>query len=153
VILLFSTNNNNDNNNNNKSKETMTITTYHCICTEVAIATKSSLTELPKRRHDGAFICNMEGACTLNSAVSVENTPSILKLEDGFEKRYAVKCARCELLFAYQLDVCHFEETKSETGRRKDVVYVLPGGLMTTEEMLEGRRMDGEIEIKVGSGA
>lgn len=127
----------------------MVTTTYHCLCTEIAFASTSQLSDLPKRTHDGSFICNIETSCILNHAVSAEETPTILKLEDGFEKRYAVKCARCGLLFAYQLDLSQLEETKTESGRRKDVMYVLPGGLMTTEEMSEGKKMEGEIEVEV----
>lgn len=89
----------------------------------------------------------------LNSAVSVEETPTVLKMEDGFEKRYAVKCVRCGTLFAYQLDLSQFEEIKAESGRRKDLIYVIPGGLMTTEEMVEGKRMEREIEVGVAMAA
>lgn len=125
----------------------MAATTYHCICTEVTLATTKSLTDLPKRQSDGSSICNLEDSCILNSAVSAEDTPTVLKLEDGFEKRYALRCARCGLLFAYQLDLSQFEDTKAQSGRRKDLVFVLPGGLMTTEEMSEGKKMERVIEV------
>lgn len=76
--------------------------------------------------------------------------PAVLKLEDGFEKRYAIKCGRCGLIFAYQLDLCQFEESKNESGRREDLLFVIPGGVLSTEEMVDGKRMDGEIEVEVG---
>ncbi|KJX99463.1 hypothetical protein TI39_contig357g00022 [Zymoseptoria brevis] len=125
----------------------MTISTYHCLCTELVLATPSDLSKQPKRELDGASICKLGGACTLTSAATVDEKATVLKLEDGFEKRYAIKCARCGLLFAYQLDLSQFEESKAENGRREDVVYVLAGalpgeelrGLMSTEEMLAGK--------------
>lgn len=135
---------------NHSSNATMATTTYHCICTELALATSTPLPELPKRKSDGSFICNIsDSTCILHIAISAEERSTVLKLEDGFEKRYAVNCARCGLLFAYQLDLCQFEETKSENGRRKDVLFVIPGGLMTTEEMVGGKKMEGEIEVGV----
>jgi hypothetical protein len=130
----------------------MTISTYHCICTELLFAAPRPLPNYPKRSLDSSSICTLtSNACTLTPFATVDETPIVLKLEDGFEKRYAIKCARCGLLFAYQLDLSQFEETKAESGRREDVVYVLAGalpgeelkGLLETNEMVGGRR--GEV--------
>lgn len=79
-------------------------------------------------------------------ALSVDEKPTVLKLDDGFEKRYAVRCTRCGLAAGYHLDRSQFSGSESETGPRTDVVYILPGGLMTTAEMREGRSMVSEIE-------
>ena len=83
-------------------------------------------------------------------ALSVDDKPTILKLDDGFEKRYAARCTRCGLAAGYQLDKSQFSGSESQDGPRTDVVYILPGGLLTTEEMREGRSMEAEIE-KVGT--
>ena len=78
-------------------------------------------------------------------ALSADEKATIVKLEDGFEKRYAVRCTRCGLAAGYQLDKSQFPGTESQDGPRTDVVYILPGGLMTTEEMKEGRSMEAEV--------
>lgn len=70
----------------------------------------------------------------------------ILKLDDGFEKRYPVQCPRCGVCFAYQLDGSQWVEDGNEkekekdddvrrTGRRCDVLYVLREGLVRTEDV------------------
>lgn len=74
----------------------------------------------------------------------------ILKLDDGFEKRYPVQCPRCGVCFAYQLDGSQWVENGNEKeeekgkekdddvrrmGRRCDVLYVLREGLVRTEDV------------------
>lgn len=46
----------------------------------------------------------------------------------------------------YQLDKSQFEGVE-EQGRREDVVYLLPGGLMTTKEMAAGKDMGPSLVI------
>ena len=77
------------------------------------------------------------------------NSPTILKLEDGFEKRYGVQCRRCDLQIGYWLDKSQFED--KESGIRSDVIYILPGGLMSTEEMKASKNMEKEIELVAGA--
>lgn len=69
----------------------------------------------------------------------------ILKLDDGFEKRYPVQCPRCGVCFAYQLDGSQWVENGNEKekdddvrrmGRRCDVLYVLREGLVRTEDVI-----------------
>lgn len=75
----------------------------------------------------------------------------ILKLDDGFEKRYPVQCPRCGVCFGYQLDGSQWVENGNEkekekekekdddvrrTGRRCDVLYVLREGLVRTEDVI-----------------
>lgn len=80
----------------------------------------------------------------------------ILKLDDGFEKRYPVQCPRCGVCFAYQLDGSQWVENGNEkekekekdddvrrTGRRCDVLYVLREGLVRTEDVIVGGGGDG----------
>lgn len=77
----------------------------------------------------------------------------ILKLDDGFEKRYPVQCPRCGVCFGYQLDGSQWVENGNEkekekgkekdddvrrTGRRCDVLYVLREGLVRTEDVIVG---------------
>lgn len=80
----------------------------------------------------------------------------ILKLDDGFEKRYPVQCPRCGVCFGYQLDGSQWVEDGNEkekerekdddvrrTGRRCDVLYVLREGLVRTEDVIVGGGGDG----------
>lgn len=127
------------------------ILTYHCLCTQLSLATTAPLEAMPKRQLDAAAIatCGDFASATRPSltmqALSVDDTATVLKLEDGFEKRYAVRCNRCGLAAGYHLDKSQFNDSESEIGPRTDVVYILPGGLQTTEEMREGRNMEAEV--------
>lgn len=134
------------------------ITTYHCLCTEVVLATTSDLFSLPKRQSDGSLICKLSpgeditpDTSILTSAVTIDDTPLVLNLEDGFEKRYPASCSRCGLMLGYQLDLSQWEATKDGKGRRSDVVYVIPGGLLSTEDVSSGSRpSEREVEVKAG---
>ena len=139
--------------------------TYHCICAELACALSTTLQQAPKRSRDNAAICpllpaspstaaNHEGSIVLANSTSIDSKPVVLKLEDGFEKRYAVRCGRCDLQIGYLLDRVSFGDG-SGNGRKEDVVYLLPGGLMETGEMKEGKDMSAEVGTivgKVGAG-
>jgi hypothetical protein len=127
------------------------IFTYHCLCTQLSLATTAPLEVLPKRQLDAAAIATCGDFASASrptltmQAVSVEDKAHILKLDDGFEKRYAVRCTRCGLAAGYQLDKSQFSRTEGQSGPRTDVVYILSGGLLTTEEMREGRSMEAEV--------
>ncbi|KAM0712115.1 hypothetical protein Q7P37_011209 [Cladosporium fusiforme] len=131
------------------------IFTYHCLCTQLSLATTTPLEDLPRRQLDAAAIATVGDFAspakpTLTmQALSADTTATVLKLDDGFEKRYPVRCNRCGLGAGYHLDKSQFAGSESESGPKTDVVYVLPGGLMLTEEMREGRNMESEIG-KVG---
>lgn len=128
--------------------------TYHCLCTQLILATTTTISTLSTRSSDKSHICTLptpeqdSGAlrhyATLLNTV-VDEKPMVLRLEDGFEKRYAEKCARCDLVVGYHLDKSQYEETKTQVGCREDVVYLLPGGLLSTAEMQAGKKMDEEI--------
>ena len=64
----------------------------------------------------------------------------MLCTDAGFEKRYLQRCGRCNLTVGYQLDWAQFgDENAGKTGRREDVVFLMPGGLVTTREMVMGK--------------
>ena len=130
------------------------IHTYHCICCELVLATFAPLTNLPKRKGDGSAICKVTnsdlpvpGGVVLSGSAFEKDDPVILKLEDGFEKRYPLQCRRCALQIGYYLDKSQFGET--ESGVRSDVLYTLPGGLISTEEMKAGRVAEDRIGMQV----
>lgn len=67
-----------------------------------------------------------------------ERTAEIMTSDDGFEKRYLQRCGRCNLAVGYQLDWAQFGGDR--TGRRDDVVFLIPGGFMTTSEMINYKK-------------
>ena len=129
--------------------------TYHCICSELVVATFAPLQSLPKRKGDKAAICKITkselpvpGAVVLSGSTCDESKPAVIRLEDGFEKRYGMQCRRCDLQIGYWLDKSQFDE--KENGIRSDVMYLLPGSLMSTEEMKAGKNMEKEVELATG---
>lgn len=81
---------------------------------------------------------------------SLDEKPMVVRREDGFEKRYLQRCGRCRLVVGYQLDKSQYDGSKS-FGRRDDVVYILPGAVMSTEEMTQGKDMSSEIAFRDAS--
>jgi hypothetical protein len=77
---------------------------------------------------------------------SLDRDAIVIRGDQGFEKRYLQRCGRCNVTVGYQLDMSQFEDVEGQ-GRREDVVYLLPGGLMTTEEMVAGKDMDSSLTI------
>lgn len=126
------------------------IYTYHCLCTELLLATFAPLQHLPKRKGDGAKICKIAKsdlptpeAVVLSGSTLNDDTPVVLKLEDGFEKRYHLHCTRCDLKIGYRLDKAQFDSAQS--GVEASVLYLYPGGLLGTEDMKERRNVTGQL--------
>jgi len=124
--------------------------TYHCLCSNVVIATVHRLESLPQRAEpvqDGALI--LPASTTISAsgdidkvAVSTQSTtsallnvlpdrrPIIVQREDGFEKRILLRCGRCNLVLGYAIDELHASSP----------IYLLPGGLIETSDMVKGMR-------------
>lgn len=125
----------------------MSVSIYHCLCTELLLASSIPFQNVPKRQSDKSLICTTtdgnafspDSTSILEKAITVETTPVVLKLEDGFEKRYLVRCGRCGVVVGYVLDLSLFDETKGKVGVREGVVYVLEGAVVGTEMMRVGR--------------
>jgi len=77
-------------------------------------------------------------------STTLDRNPVVIRSKDGFEKRYLQRCGRCRLVVGYQLDKSQYEG-EDEVGRKEDVVYLLPGGLLDTDEMVAGKDMTGSI--------
>ncbi|KXS97543.1 hypothetical protein AC579_568 [Pseudocercospora musae] len=128
---------------------TPTVSTYHCICSELLLATPSPLDKLPTRQTDHSHICKIsqgenitaESSAILTKSAQVESNLLVLRLEDGFEKRCLIKCGRCGVGFGYRL--------WSESGVGEDVVFILPNGLVSTTDVESGRKMtEREVELE-----
>ncbi|OJJ55093.1 hypothetical protein ASPSYDRAFT_159486 [Aspergillus sydowii CBS 593.65] len=90
-----------------------------------------------------------------------DRKPTLIRREDGFEKRVFLRCGRCRVTVGYFLDEVHFpaegglkalesglneagekirEEDQRESGEDR-AVYLLPGALMETEIMSDEEKM------------
>ncbi|KAF2676440.1 hypothetical protein K458DRAFT_322150 [Lentithecium fluviatile CBS 122367] len=134
-----------------------TVYTYHCLCTHLLLATSTPLNALPTRKNalDAAHIMPLPPPPTaaptkgrptplpptdhygLLLSTRLDGRPEMVTSDDGFEKRYLQRCGRCGLVVGYQLDWQQFGAERE--GRREDVVYLLPGGFVTTSEMVMGK--------------
>lgn len=132
-----------------------TVYTYHCLCTHLLLATSTPLPSLPTRQHcvDKAHImplppppsppakgdhdAPMDHHYGLLLSTTVDRKPEMITSSEGFEKRYLQRCGRCNLVVGYQLDWQQF--ARDRTGRREDTVFLLPGGFVTTSEMIMGK--------------
>lgn len=80
---------------------------------------------------------------TILVSLVLATQPTLVRRSDGIEKRYPLHCGRCKLMVAYQLDWSQFPEAQ-RSGRRDDVIYLLPNAVMTTTEMAEGKSLADE---------
>ncbi|KAF7125364.1 hypothetical protein CNMCM5793_001542 [Aspergillus hiratsukae] len=90
----------------------------------------------------------------LLSTTLPDRKPTLIRREDGFEKRRFVRCGRCRVVVGYFLDAVHFPipGTITQNGREDGgegegieqeprVVYLLPGALIETEDMGDEEKM------------
>lgn len=145
-----------------KSSQNNGVYTYHCICAQLLFASTTPLSTLARRSKehssDDAYILSLRAPPDPEEAdassfashhamilsASPLPTPSIVRLEaGGFDKRWSWRCARCDLVWGYQLDWAQWvrsrESATRREGRREDVVYVLPGSVKATDEMGHGQ--------------
>lgn len=137
-----------------------TVYTYHCLCSHLLLATTTPLPSLPTRAHshDKAHIMplppppppsngrkNSRGNDSapanhygLLLSTRTDKSAEIVTSDSGFEKRYPQRCGRCSLVVGYQLDWQQFSVDR--TGRREDYVFLLPGGFVTTSEMIAAKQ-------------
>jgi hypothetical protein len=134
--------------------------TYHCICSQLVLVSTDNLDDYARRSGeslDKAHIIPLISipnisdqpepspshsgprptsyAILLNA--SPESKSTIIRRSDGFDSRYQCRCVRCNLVVGYQLDKSQFDDGVS--GPREDIIYILPGAVVTTAEMVEGK--------------
>jgi len=141
--------------------------TYHCICSQIILATTTPLSKFSRRSGsalDKAVIVPLltssstsvdndeqpevnkqspvfeSSQCAILVGAVLDPNAIIIRREDGFEKRYLRRCERCRLVIGYHLDSSQYDGAKG-SGRRDGVVYILPGSLVSTEDMSEGKDM------------
>ncbi|KAL4927313.1 uncharacterized protein BDV17DRAFT_292746 [Aspergillus undulatus] len=160
--------------------QTLPIKTHHCrFCATLLLATTRSYEFLPRRQMnalDSAIILPLRNHSLPNtnpssnsdepegkeesegqthytillSSSTRDRKPTLIRREDGFEKRVFLKCGRCRVTVGYFLDGVHFPVEKSavsvsgtDSGREEEdrVVYLLPGALMETEIMSDEEKI------------
>ena len=130
--------------------------TYHCLCSTLILATTHVLDSFPRREdpvQDTALILAPPVDVSRSSAIEPDSTQTsnssllnvvkdrksiIIRREDGFEKRTLFSCTRCRVVIGYSLDDAHWENEE----RQSRPVYLLPGGLVGTEDMVKGKQPD-----------
>ncbi|KAF2012967.1 hypothetical protein BU24DRAFT_465312 [Aaosphaeria arxii CBS 175.79] len=139
-----------------------TVYTYHCLCTHLLLATSTPLESLPTRRSSppssqNDMILSLAAPLKLGSLIgtvppTASDAPVIIRSDSGFEKRYLARCARCHLTVGYQLDYAQFPDTEGAPaeGRREDTIYIIPGSMVTTREMVMGKSSAGSSSTTTG---
>jgi hypothetical protein len=162
------------------------IQTYHCLCTSLLLASTHTLSNLPRRSTtsgslDAAIILPLpSGAPDLNNAgtseglelpeegytlllgIAPDKKVTVMRREDGFEKRVLYRCSRCRLVVGYELqtqtqiqgDGMDLDKGKGRDGYDGKVIYLLPAGIMSTGVMMggEGKKV-GEEDVEIGGVA
>ncbi|KAJ5169228.1 uncharacterized protein N7482_004822 [Penicillium canariense] len=144
------------------------IRTQHCrFCNHLLLATTRDLSSLPRRAGDSqdkALILPLENrgteldegentepqtqsgrtkhATLLLSTTIPDRRATLIRREDGIEKRMLLRCGRCRVVVGYYLDQVHWggvrkERELGEEGEeeRPPAMYVLPGAMVETDKM------------------
>ncbi|KAE8347083.1 hypothetical protein BDV24DRAFT_122776 [Aspergillus arachidicola] len=148
--------------------------THHCrFCNHLLLATTRDIPSLPRRKDpakDKAIILplptsntsedtdssNLQEHYTILLSTTVpDRKATLIRREDGFEKRLLLRCGRCRVVVGYFLDGVLFPMTSvaasasgvdgegGEDERKEKVVYLLPGALMETGVMGDEGRLKG----------
>lgn len=142
--------------------------TYHCLCSQLLLASSTTLCSLSRRRTgeglDSALILPLPPLAQSETTSTEDNSstpavpnshdhslllntitdrkPLVVRRSDGFETRYQIRCGRCRLVVGYHLDEAQFGG-EAKTKRRENVCYILPGSLVLTSKMMEGEGVEG----------
>ncbi|RDW90993.1 hypothetical protein BP5796_02158 [Coleophoma crateriformis] len=88
-----------------------------------------------------------EGYTTLLS-LTPDSKVVVARREDGFERRTVWRCGRCRVVVGYEIVNGEHAGGNEKPGR---VLYILPGGLMTSEFMKGGKKIS-EAEVGIENG-
>ncbi|KAJ5539076.1 hypothetical protein N7513_007408 [Penicillium frequentans] len=147
------------------SEPRLQIRTQHCaFCNHLLLATTRDISTLPRRggeAKDKAIIVPLEdrtneedlemgeaqGARTKHATLLLSTTipdrrATLIRREDGIEKRILLRCGRCKVVMGYYLDSVHYGEEKTQVvdgdesvEEKRRAVYILPGAIVETDKM------------------
>ncbi|KAH7391613.1 hypothetical protein BKA64DRAFT_725175 [Cadophora sp. MPI-SDFR-AT-0126] len=108
---------------------------------------------------------------TVLLGLTPDHKTTLIRREDGFEKRILYRCSRCNLVVGYELQVqlpgqSSTTDMDIDSGKGKEkegggggggeyngkVIYILPGGVMSTEVLASGKKLVEEDVGFVGTG-
>ncbi|KAK2626362.1 hypothetical protein QTJ16_004624 [Diplocarpon rosae] len=149
------------------------IHTYHCICTSLLFSTTHTLSSLPQHSAIILPIPSSPPSPSLDALLPAEgytvllgltaspassSQPTIIRREDGFEKRILYRCSRCGVVVGYELQGATANidaggadvemggtEKGKERGDQEEVyagkiIYILPAGIMSSRFLAETGR-------------
>jgi len=96
---------------------------------------------------------------TITLGMVKNNKATVIRREDGFEKRLLWRCARCNVVVGYEIlgqDRMEVDGGKGQEGYKGRVMYVLPGGITSTDVMsgATGRKIGEEdVDVRAGTAA
>jgi hypothetical protein len=144
------------------------IQTQHCrFCSHLLLSTTRDISSLPRRTGsalDKAIILPLSPSSDTNESKHVtlllsttipDRRATLIRREDGIEKRVLLRCGRCRVVVGYYLDRVHWEgrglgKEEEEGEEEEPAVYVLPGALVGTENI--GGEGVGELEWRGWNG-
>lgn len=81
-------------------------------------------------------------ATLLLSTTIPDRRATLIRREDGIEKRILLRCGRCKVVMGYYLDSVHYGEEKTQVvdddenvEEKRRAVYILPGAIVETDKM------------------
>lgn len=142
------------------TSQRLPILTQHCrFCSHLLLSTTRDISTLPRRSGDAldnAIIIPLSPESAPTADSNTESTDHItlllsttipdrratlIRREDGIEKRILLRCGRCRVVVGYYLDKVHWgtqaqqDEGEGEGEVKPPAVYILPGALVGTEGM------------------
>jgi hypothetical protein len=154
--------------------ERLPIQTQHCrFCSHLLLSTTRNISTLPRRSGDAldkAIILPLSTSTSSEDAKTTQTQShttlllsttipdrraTLIRREDGIEKRILLRCGRCRVVMGYYLDSVHWDTPGQGHGQGEEkdeekVVYVLPGALVGTEDL--GSAGVGEEEWRKWNG-
>ncbi|PWY62308.1 hypothetical protein BO83DRAFT_349868 [Aspergillus eucalypticola CBS 122712] len=149
------------------SSPRLPVQTHHCrFCNHLLLATTRSIPSLPRRKapaKDGALILPLPRDHSIDdeqskqqkhytillSTTIPDRKHTLVRRQDGFEKRLFLRCGRCRVVMGYFLDEVHFGRMSSQEGgdgegegEKARVVYLLPGALVETGVMMRDEELE-----------
>ncbi|KAJ5765340.1 hypothetical protein N7520_004899 [Penicillium odoratum] len=143
------------------SEPRLPIRTQHCaFCNHLLLATTRDISTLPRRggeAKDKAIILPLDDttnedieahrtkhATVLLSTTIPDRRATLIRREDGIEKRIILRCGRCKVAMGYYLDNAHYGKSEDVDSEKRTAVYILPGAIVETEKMGEKDTGEGE---------